>query len=96
MILDGLPAALQPTVQVIDDWVTNRKLGLVFEANVAGGRLIACSIDLATDLDHNPVARQMRHSLLRYAAGDRFRPALELTIEQVQAMMEPSPGAKAP
>jgi hypothetical protein len=90
MILDGLPAALQPTVQVIDDWFTNRKLGLVFEAKVAGGRLIACSINLATGLDDNPVARQMRHSLLRYAAGDRFRPSLELTIEQVQALMEPS------
>src|SRR5579859_3316258 len=26
---------LRPTVQVIDDWVTNRKLALVFEAKLA-------------------------------------------------------------
>ena len=32
MILDDLPKELRPTVQVIDDWVTSRKLGLVFEA----------------------------------------------------------------
>jgi hypothetical protein len=90
MILDGLPAALRPTVQVIDDWFTNRRLGLVFEANVAGGRLLACSIDLTTRLEDNPVARQMRHSLLRYAASARFKPTVELTVEQVRALMEPA------
>jgi hypothetical protein len=89
MILDDLPTALRPTVQVIDDWFTNRKLGLVFEAKVAGGRLLVCSIDLRTGLDHNLVARQMRHSLLNYAAGTRFKPTVELTAEQVRGLMEP-------
>ena len=88
MILDGLPAALRPTVQVIDDWVTNRKLGLVFEARVAGGRLLVCSIGLRTGMEGNPVARQMLHSLLRYAAGTRFKPTMELTAEQVRGLME--------
>jgi hypothetical protein len=89
MILDGLPAALRPTVQVIDDWVTNRKLALVFEAKVAGGHLLVSSIDLSARLDGNPVARQMRHSLLGYAAGARFKPSVELTAEQVRGLMEP-------
>jgi hypothetical protein len=88
MILDGLPAALRPTVQVIDDWFTNRKLGLVFEARVAGGRLLVCSIDLRTGMEGNPVARQMLHSLLRYAASTRFEPTVELTAEQVRGLME--------
>ncbi len=74
MILDGLPKELRPTVQVIDDWFTNRRLGLVFEARVGKGRLLVTSIDLERDLEANPVARQMRHSLLRYAASDRFAP----------------------
>ena len=69
MILDDLPPDLRPTVQVIDDWVTNRKLGLVFEAKVGKGKLLVCSIDLKNDLDQNPVARQMRHSLLDYMAA---------------------------
>jgi hypothetical protein len=88
MILDGLPPALRPTVQVIDDWFTNRRLGLVFEANADGGRVLVTSIDLKTDLDQNIVARQMLHSLLIYMASDRFRPAVELTADQIRALVE--------
>jgi hypothetical protein len=88
MILDGLPQELRPTVQVIDDWFTNRRLGLVFEARVGKGRLLVTSIDLESDLEGNVVARQMRHSLLRYAASDRFTPKVELSLETVRALMQ--------
>jgi hypothetical protein len=87
MILDDLPANLRPTVQVIDDWVTAHRLGLVFEANVGKGRVIVCSIDLKNNLDQNPVARQMRHSLLDYMAGDKFKPAVDLSQEQIRSLM---------
>ena len=78
-------------MQVIDDWVTNRRLGLVFEARVGGGKLLVCSIDLAEDLDQNPVARQMLHSLLHYAASPRFQPRVELTAEQVRGLVRSDP-----
>jgi len=87
MILDDLPAGLQPTVQVIDDWFTARKLGLVFEARVGKGRLVVCSIGLD---DTNPVARQFRRSLLRYMAGDRFQPAQQLNLSTLEALFTPS------
>jgi hypothetical protein len=90
MILDGLPRELRPTVQVIDDWFTNRKLGLVFEARVGKGRLLVASIDLERDLETSPVARQMRHSLLRYAASDRFAPQVEVTADAVRGLVAPS------
>jgi hypothetical protein len=89
MILDGLPGELRPTVQVIDDWFTNRKLGLVFEARVGEGRLLVTSIDLERDLATNPVARQMRLSLLRYAASDRFAPPVALSADAVRALAVP-------
>ncbi len=88
MILDDLPTQLRPTVQVIDDWFTNRKLGLVFEAKVGRGKLLVCSIDLKKSLDENPVARQMLRSLLAYMAGPKFKPAVALTPEQIQGLME--------
>jgi hypothetical protein len=91
MILDGLPNELRPTIQVIDDWFTNRRLGLLFEARVEGGRLLVCSIDLAGDLTLNPVARQMRHSLIQYAASPRFQPRVELTAEQVRGLVRSDP-----
>lgn len=87
MMLDDLPAKMRPTVQVIDDWFTARKLGLVFEANVNGGRLLVCSIDLEHDLD--PVRRQLRVSLLRYIASERFHPSVDVTTEQIHGLMKP-------
>ena len=91
MILDELPQSLRPTVEVIDDWFTARKLGLVFEAKLGHGRLVVCSIDLKNGLETNPVARQMRHSLLRYMNGDRFQPAVEVTASQVRSLITEAP-----
>jgi len=88
MILDDLPKELRPTVQVIDDWVTNHRLALVFEAKVGGGRLLVSSIDFKTDLDQNPVACQMLRSLLAYMSSERFQPAVELTPGQVRSLAE--------
>jgi hypothetical protein len=87
MILDGLPTDVRPIVQVVDDWVTNRKLALVFEARVGRGRLLACSIDLAEAGPADPVVRQFRRSLLDYAAGDRFAPAVEVTPAQMRTLL---------
>lgn len=87
MILDDLPPKLRPTVQVIDDWVTVRKLGLVVEGKLGGGKLLVCSVDLEHDLAGDPVRRQFRHSLLRYMAGDHFAPKHIVTAEQVRGLI---------
>ena len=91
MILDDLPPQLRPTVQVIDDWVTNRKLALIFEARVGFGKLMVCSIDLRHD--DNPVSRQMLHSLLRYISGPHFNPSIAVSAEQIKSLMS---GSAAP
>lgn len=83
---------IKPIVQVVDDWVTARKLSMVFEARVGDGRLLACSCDLTSDLDKRPVARQMRRSLLDYMAGREFEPKVRMTIQQLDGLFtEPSP-----
>jgi hypothetical protein len=46
MIMNQLPAELRPTIQIIDDWFTNRRLGIAFEAKVLNGSLFVCSVDL--------------------------------------------------
>ncbi len=92
MILDGLPGQARPVVQVIDDWVTNRKLGLVVECRVGKGRLAVCSLDLENGLETDPVRRQFRRSLFDYLAGDRFQPAVEASVEQVRTLAA-APGA---
>jgi len=91
MILDNIGTKLNPIVQVIDDWNTNRKLGLVFEAQVGQGKLLVCSIDLKSDLDKRPVARQMLHSLLGYMGSRAFKPTVELEAAAISSLFkEPS------
>jgi hypothetical protein len=74
MILDSLPPSLRPIVRVVDDWFTNRRLGLVFEAKVGKGKLLICSIDLKSDLEKRPVARQFLYGLERYVSSKEFAP----------------------
>ena len=101
MVLDGLPKDLRPIVQPIDDWNTNRKLGLVWECRVGSGRLLVCSADLNKDLAKRPAARQLRESLLSYMAGKSFNPKVAVSKEalaQLPDLTQPSklatPGAR--
>jgi hypothetical protein len=83
--------AATPVVQVIDDWFTNRKLGYVFETRVGGGKLLACAFDLQSNLAERPAARQLHSSLVKYMKSDRFNPAAEFEISQVQSLLRGEP-----
>jgi hypothetical protein len=48
---------------------------------VGPGKLLATSFDLINSLDARPAARQLRYSLLHYAASAEFKPAVELPSE---------------
>ena len=86
MNLDGLPPDFRPIVQPVDDWNRNWRLGLVFEAKVGPGRLLACSADIETDLDQRPAARQLRASLVEYLSGPSFQPKQSLSPDQVRTL----------
>jgi hypothetical protein len=71
-------------VQVIDDWNTNRKLGLVFEATVGKGSLLVTSVDLQRELEQRPVARQLLHALTTYAASGAFHPSQTVEVADLR------------
>ena len=83
MVLDDFPKGFEPIVYIIDDWFTNRKLGLLYEAKVGKGKLLVCSADLQHDLNTRPAAAQFRQSLLEYMASDAFNPAQELNVADI-------------
>jgi hypothetical protein len=91
MVLDEFGPKLRPIVQVVDDWNTNRKLGLIFEAKVGSGKLLVCSIDLRSDLDKRPVARQMLHSLIGYVESDSFAPRHSAEIGLILSLFRKPP-----
>lgn len=77
VILDETPADYRPIIHVIDNFARNHKLGLLFETKVGKGSLLVCASDLSA-LHKYPEARQLLHSLLKYAASPAFAPATEL------------------
>ena len=84
--LDSFPPDLEPVVRIIDDWVTNRRLALIFEARIGNGKLLVSGTDLTHDLEERPAARQLRASLLRYMESGQFDPETEITWQQLQAI----------
>ena len=85
VILDETPPSYRPTVQVIDNFERNHKLGLIFETRLGKGRLLICTMDLP-GLQGKPEARQLLRSLLRYAGSDRFAPRDELPVELLKKL----------
>ena len=84
MNLQDFPKDYQSPIQPIDTWHISRKLGMLVEANVLGGKLLMTTMDITSDLDHRVVARQMREAILSYMESDDFAPALTLKPEIIQ------------
>ncbi len=86
MVIDSLPP-MRPIVESVDNFVNNRRLALVFEAQVGKGRLIFSSIDLLTD-SQLPEIRQMRYSLTNYMQKSEFQPTTRLTPTQLRSLLQ--------
>lgn len=74
MQFTDFPADFQPLVQSIDTWFISRKIGMLFEANVLGGKLVMTTMDITNNLDKRIAARQMKASILKYMNSDKFKP----------------------
>jgi hypothetical protein len=85
--LTSFPANLKPIVRVIDDWFTNRPLALLFEGKVGKGKILISGIDLQSDLNQRPEARQLLYSLKKYMASGKFNPAVELSMNQINKLI---------
>ncbi len=84
LVIDGLDPAPEPIVRIIDDWFTNRSLGLVIEAKVGNGKLLITGSDLIKNLDKRPASRQLLYSLMQYASSKAFEPKNSLSVVQVK------------
>ena len=80
LILDNMPEEYRPIVQVIDNVERNHKLGLVFELNVGGGKLLVCMVDLEA-ARNTPEGLQFYASLLEYMNSSEFKPATSVSAK---------------
>lgn len=79
IVMDSLPA-VTPLVEVVDNFANNRRLSNLFEVKVGEGKLIFCSMDLLSDWEQRPEARQLYYSLLEYMKGDSFDPSTTMKL----------------
>ncbi len=86
--IDSFPAQLQPVVQIIDDWVSNRRLALLLEAKVAKGSLFVSGVDLINGLESRIEAVQLKKSIMHYMAGNQFAPKVELSVAQIGSIIK--------
>ena len=87
ILLDSVATGLKPIVRVIDDWVTARPLGLVFECAAGKGKLIVSGIDLISDQHKRPEAKQLLYSLKKYMLTNQFNPQIRVSIEKINELM---------
>jgi len=86
IVLSDFGKDLKPIVRLIDDWVTNRPLGIIFELKVGKGKLLISAVDLLSDNKSRPEARQLLYSLIEYLKSDRFDPENTVQIETVKSL----------
>ncbi|MBW6537746.1 MAG: beta-glucuronidase, partial [Mariniphaga sp.] len=82
--LDSFSVELKPIVRIIDDWVTNRRLALIFEAKVGEGSILVSGTDLVNNLETRTEARQLKNSLVNYMSSAGFNPKVNLEINELQ------------
>lgn len=87
VILDDFSATIKPIVRVIDDWVTNRSLALIFESKIGTGKLLICGVDLTNRMSQRPEARQLLHSLSQYMESKDFDPETALSVDEVKSII---------
>ena len=88
MNLEHLPANFRPIVQPIDTWFLNRRLAMLFEAQIGKGKLVVCSIDLESDLEHRIVAKQLKHSIIKYMDSEAFKPDQSIEWDIISELFE--------
>jgi hypothetical protein len=69
---------------VIDNFVRNQPLSVLFEGKVGKGKLLVCSIDLNSDVEKRIAARQLKISLLNYMGSQDFTPVVPLNEDVIR------------
>lgn len=90
MILDDFeaknpfPKHYKPLIQMVPSWKVNRKLSVLTEVEAGNGKLMLCSMDIASDLDNRKVAAQFRYSLLKYLLSEDFKPDTAVNYDTIK------------
>ncbi|MEN3323368.1 sugar-binding domain-containing protein [Mariniflexile soesokkakense] len=88
MNLENFPPHFRPIIQPVDTWFLNRRLGMLFEANVNSGKLMVCSININKNDGNSPVANQLYRSIITYMQSDKFMPKEKISLDIISELFE--------
>ncbi|MFC6861484.1 sugar-binding domain-containing protein [Zunongwangia atlantica] len=83
MIIDQLPNALKPIVQVIDNLERNHKLGMIYELKIGKGKLLICTSQLPKIFDQ-PEAVLLYNSIIKYMESENFNPKVGISKMEME------------
>lgn len=90
IMIAPISSKITPIVRVIDDWVTNRPLALLFEVKVGKGKLLVSGIDFNQGMDRRPEANQLLFSLKKYMLSSHFNPSVKVEAGVIKGMVNSS------
>lgn len=85
LVVDSLQGGA-PVVEMVDNFVHNRRLTSLYEGRVGEGKLMLATFDLQTALDKRPVARQMLYSILNNMNSEEFAPTQLEGLDKIKDM----------
>lgn len=85
LVVDSLQGGAS-VVEMVDNFVHNRRLASLYEGRVGEGKLMLATFDLQTALDKRPVARQMLYSILNYMNSEEFAPTQLEGLDKIKDM----------
>lgn len=83
LVVDSLQGG-KPVVEMVDNFVNNRRLASLYEGSVGKGKLMLATFDLEKSLDKRPVAKQMLCSILDYMNSAEFNPSQMTGLEKIK------------
>ncbi len=88
LVLDGLSGEIRPIVEAVDNFVNNRRLAYIFEAECESGRLLFCAMDICSDAAKSrPESARLLASLLDYMNSPAFNPSGRLKAGELKSFL---------
>lgn len=86
-VVDSFHQQITPLVESVDNFVNNRRLCSLFEANCLNGKLLVCSMDLLNRDQDAPEKKQLLYSLLKYMRSDTFVPDRSVDFGHIRSLL---------
>ena len=81
-----LPRSMKSVVTEMDSYAFLRPMAQLIEFNCLNGKVLLSTMELHKSLQY-PEARALQAAIYEYLSGEEFRPAEELTVEELRTMV---------